>query len=90
MPLSRKETIHCTCLSPWVKMLCCLSNVCAVSVCNLQMSKFQYSRLYLLTLVLGIGGSFQFGMQVSVTASPALVQSQSIRVLPRLHQRCNV
>ncbi|XP_076012961.1 solute carrier family 2, facilitated glucose transporter member 5-like [Genypterus blacodes] len=31
----------------------------------------QYWRLYLLTLVLGIGGSFQYGMQVSVIASPA-------------------
>ncbi|XP_075893472.1 solute carrier family 2, facilitated glucose transporter member 5-like isoform X2 [Nelusetta ayraudi] len=36
----------------------------------------KYWRLYLLTLVLGIGGSFQFGMQVSVIASPAVhVQS---------------
>ncbi|KAM3877709.1 solute carrier family 2, facilitated glucose transporter member 11-like [Diretmus argenteus] len=32
---------------------------------------FQYWRLYLLTLVLGIGGSFQYGMQVSIIASPA-------------------
>lgn len=39
---------------------------------------FQYWRLYLLTLVLGIGGSFQFGMQVSVIASPAVVQSLSL------------
>lgn len=39
---------------------------------------FQYWRLYLLTLVLGIGGSFQFGMQVSVIASPAVVQLPSI------------
>ncbi|XP_071383050.1 solute carrier family 2, facilitated glucose transporter member 11-like [Centroberyx affinis] len=31
----------------------------------------QYWRLYLLTLVLGIGGSFQYGIQVSVIASPA-------------------
>lgn len=35
----------------------------------------QYWRLYLLTLVLGIGGSFQFGMQISVIASPAVVRS---------------
>uniref|UniRef100_A0A8C7UNL5 Major facilitator superfamily (MFS) profile domain-containing protein n=1 Tax=Oncorhynchus mykiss TaxID=8022 RepID=A0A8C7UNL5_ONCMY len=31
----------------------------------------RYWRLYLLTLVLGIGGSFQLGMQVSIMASPA-------------------
>ncbi|KAM4613755.1 solute carrier family 2, facilitated glucose transporter member 11-like [Polymixia lowei] len=31
----------------------------------------QYWRLYLLTLVLGIGGSFQYGIQVSILASPA-------------------
>ncbi|XP_035651927.1 solute carrier family 2, facilitated glucose transporter member 11-like isoform X1 [Oncorhynchus keta] len=31
----------------------------------------QYWRLYLLTLVLGIGGSFQYGMQVSIMSSPA-------------------
>ncbi|XP_029906572.1 solute carrier family 2, facilitated glucose transporter member 11-like [Myripristis murdjan] len=31
----------------------------------------QYWRLYLLTLVLGIGGSFQYGIQVSIIASPA-------------------
>ncbi|XP_061584501.1 solute carrier family 2, facilitated glucose transporter member 11-like [Cololabis saira] len=31
----------------------------------------QYWRLYLLSLVLGIGGSFQYGIQVSVVASPA-------------------
>ncbi|XP_041639520.1 solute carrier family 2, facilitated glucose transporter member 11-like [Cheilinus undulatus] len=38
--------------------------------------KLQYWRLYLLTLVLGIGGSFQYGIQVSVIASPAVhVQS---------------
>ncbi|XP_041801477.1 solute carrier family 2, facilitated glucose transporter member 11-like [Chelmon rostratus] len=38
--------------------------------------KLQYWRLYLLTLVLGIGGSFQYGFQVSVIASPAVhVQS---------------
>uniref|UniRef100_A0A672YPN7 Solute carrier family 2, facilitated glucose transporter member 5 n=1 Tax=Sphaeramia orbicularis TaxID=375764 RepID=A0A672YPN7_9TELE len=36
----------------------------------------QYWRLYLLTVVLGIGGSFQYGIQVSVIASPAVhVQS---------------
>ncbi|XP_070696759.1 solute carrier family 2, facilitated glucose transporter member 11-like [Pempheris klunzingeri] len=33
--------------------------------------KLQYWRLYLLILVLGIGGSFQYGIQVSVIASPA-------------------
>ncbi|KAL7406916.1 hypothetical protein ABVT39_000107 [Epinephelus coioides] len=38
--------------------------------------KLQYWRLYLLSLVLGIGGSFQYGIQVSVIASPAMhVQS---------------
>uniref|UniRef100_A0A8C2ZLU0 Major facilitator superfamily (MFS) profile domain-containing protein n=1 Tax=Cyclopterus lumpus TaxID=8103 RepID=A0A8C2ZLU0_CYCLU len=38
--------------------------------------KLQYWRLYLLSLVLGIGGSFQYGIQVSVIASPAVhVQS---------------
>ncbi|XP_076599487.1 solute carrier family 2, facilitated glucose transporter member 11-like [Chaetodon auriga] len=38
--------------------------------------KPRYWRLYLLTLVLGIGGSFQYGFQVSVIASPAVhVQS---------------
>ncbi|XP_037635573.1 solute carrier family 2, facilitated glucose transporter member 11-like [Sebastes umbrosus] len=38
--------------------------------------KLQYWRLYLLALVLGIGGSFQYGFQVSVIASPAVhVQS---------------
>ncbi|KAJ0023909.1 hypothetical protein NQD34_003808, partial [Periophthalmus magnuspinnatus] len=31
----------------------------------------QYWRLYLLTVVLGIGGSFQYGIQVSLIASPA-------------------
>ncbi|XP_063073795.1 solute carrier family 2, facilitated glucose transporter member 9-like [Engraulis encrasicolus] len=31
----------------------------------------QYWRLYLLTLVLGIGGSFQYGIHVSIMASPA-------------------
>ncbi|XP_046882508.1 solute carrier family 2, facilitated glucose transporter member 11-like [Hypomesus transpacificus] len=31
----------------------------------------QYWRLYLLMLVLGIGGSFQYGIQVSIMASPA-------------------
>ncbi|CAL8335558.1 unnamed protein product [Merluccius merluccius] len=31
----------------------------------------QYKRLYLLTLVLGIGGSFQYGIQVSMMASAA-------------------
>ncbi|XP_036382178.1 solute carrier family 2, facilitated glucose transporter member 11-like [Megalops cyprinoides] len=30
-----------------------------------------YWRLYVLTLVLGIGGSFQYGIQVSILASPA-------------------
>ncbi|XP_044206104.1 solute carrier family 2, facilitated glucose transporter member 11-like [Thunnus albacares] len=34
--------------------------------------KLQYWRLYLLMLVLGIGGSFQYGIQVSVIASPAV------------------
>ncbi|XP_059186304.1 solute carrier family 2, facilitated glucose transporter member 11-like [Centropristis striata] len=34
-------------------------------------TKLQYWRLYLLSLVLGIGGSFQYGIQVSVIASPA-------------------
>ncbi|XP_074527836.1 solute carrier family 2, facilitated glucose transporter member 11-like [Halichoeres trimaculatus] len=39
-------------------------------------SKLQYWRLYLLAVVLGIGGSFQYGIQVSVIASPAVhVQS---------------
>lgn len=33
----------------------------------------QYWRLYLLTLVLGIGGSFQYGMQISVITFPAEV-----------------
>ncbi|XP_078024785.1 solute carrier family 2, facilitated glucose transporter member 5-like isoform X2 [Epinephelus lanceolatus] len=38
--------------------------------------KLQYWRLYLLSLVLGIGGAFQYGIQVSVIASPAVhVQS---------------
>ncbi|XP_023136077.1 solute carrier family 2, facilitated glucose transporter member 11-like [Amphiprion ocellaris] len=38
--------------------------------------RLQYWRLYLLTLVLGIGGSFQYGIQVSLIASPAVhVQS---------------
>ncbi|XP_053723771.1 solute carrier family 2, facilitated glucose transporter member 11-like [Synchiropus splendidus] len=32
--------------------------------------KLQYWRLYLLSIVLGIGGSFQYGLQVSVIASP--------------------
>ncbi|KAL2090970.1 hypothetical protein ACEWY4_013233 [Coilia grayii] len=31
----------------------------------------QYWRLYLLTLVLGVGGSFQYGLHVSIMASPA-------------------
>ncbi|KAM3622523.1 uncharacterized protein V6R79_026204 [Siganus canaliculatus] len=35
-----------------------------------QLGEFQYWRLYLLSLVLGIGGSFQYGMQVSVIAAP--------------------
>ncbi|XP_039971462.1 solute carrier family 2, facilitated glucose transporter member 11-like [Xiphias gladius] len=35
-------------------------------------NKLQYWRLYLLALVLGIGGSFQYGIQVSVIASPAV------------------
>ncbi|XP_010744650.2 solute carrier family 2, facilitated glucose transporter member 11 [Larimichthys crocea] len=35
-------------------------------------TKLQYWRLYLLSLVLGIGGSFQYGIQVSVIASPAV------------------
>ncbi|KAJ8379848.1 hypothetical protein SKAU_G00006260 [Synaphobranchus kaupii] len=30
-----------------------------------------YWRLYLLTLVLGIGGTFQYGVQISILASPA-------------------
>uniref|UniRef100_A0A3Q4C0Q1 Solute carrier family 2, facilitated glucose transporter member 5 n=1 Tax=Mola mola TaxID=94237 RepID=A0A3Q4C0Q1_MOLML len=34
--------------------------------------QLQYWRLYLLSLVLGIGGSFQYGIQVSVIASPAV------------------
>nr|XP_061813653.1 solute carrier family 2, facilitated glucose transporter member 11-like [Nerophis lumbriciformis] len=34
-------------------------------------SSKQYWRLYLLAMVLGIGGSFQYGIQVSVIASPA-------------------
>ncbi|XP_022602534.1 solute carrier family 2, facilitated glucose transporter member 11-like [Seriola dumerili] len=34
--------------------------------------KLQYWRLYVLSLVLGIGGSFQYGIQVSVIASPAV------------------
>nr|XP_054591869.1 solute carrier family 2, facilitated glucose transporter member 11-like [Nothobranchius furzeri] len=33
--------------------------------------QLQYWRLYLLALVLGIGGSFQYGIQVSVISSPA-------------------
>ncbi|XP_069546709.1 solute carrier family 2, facilitated glucose transporter member 11-like [Brachyistius frenatus] len=38
--------------------------------------QLQYWRLYLLSLVLGIGGSFQYGIQVSLIASPAVhVQS---------------
>nr|XP_046239565.1 solute carrier family 2, facilitated glucose transporter member 11-like [Scatophagus argus] len=38
--------------------------------------KLQYWRLYVLSLVLGIGGSFQYGIQVSAIASPAMhVQS---------------
>lgn len=38
--------------------------------------KLQYWRLYLLSVVLGIGGSFQYGIQVSVIAAPAVhVQS---------------
>ncbi|XP_062252807.1 solute carrier family 2, facilitated glucose transporter member 11-like [Platichthys flesus] len=32
--------------------------------------KLQYWRLYALSMVLGIGGSFQYGIQVSVIASP--------------------
>ncbi|KAF3856264.1 hypothetical protein F7725_016987 [Dissostichus mawsoni] len=41
-----------------------------------QLGELQYWRLYLLSMVLGIGGSFQYGIQVSVMASPALhVQS---------------
>uniref|UniRef100_A0A672GX58 Solute carrier family 2, facilitated glucose transporter member 5 n=1 Tax=Salarias fasciatus TaxID=181472 RepID=A0A672GX58_SALFA len=39
-------------------------------------SRLQYWRLYLLSAVLGIGGSFQYGIQVSLIASPAVhVQS---------------
>ncbi|KAG7244636.1 hypothetical protein INR49_029655 [Caranx melampygus] len=34
--------------------------------------RLQYWRLYVLSLVLGIGGSFQYGIQVSVIASPAV------------------
>lgn len=36
------------------------------------MASIKYWRLYLLTVVLGIGGSFQYGIQVSVIASPAV------------------
>ncbi|XP_075316113.1 solute carrier family 2, facilitated glucose transporter member 11-like [Odontesthes bonariensis] len=38
---------------------------------ELASKKLQYWRLYLLSLVLGIGGSFQYGIQVSLIASPA-------------------
>ncbi|XP_017263664.1 solute carrier family 2, facilitated glucose transporter member 11-like [Kryptolebias marmoratus] len=38
---------------------------------GLTAGKLQHWRLYLLALVLGIGGSFQYGIQVSVIASPA-------------------
>ncbi|XP_061788654.1 solute carrier family 2, facilitated glucose transporter member 11-like [Nerophis lumbriciformis] len=34
-------------------------------------NKLQYWRLYLLAVVLGIGGSFQYGIQVSAIAAPA-------------------
>ncbi|XP_051931442.1 solute carrier family 2, facilitated glucose transporter member 11-like isoform X2 [Hippocampus zosterae] len=35
-------------------------------------NKMQYWRLYLMAVVLGIGGSFQYGIQVSVVAAPAV------------------
>uniref|UniRef100_A0A8C5AWI4 Solute carrier family 2, facilitated glucose transporter member 5 n=1 Tax=Gadus morhua TaxID=8049 RepID=A0A8C5AWI4_GADMO len=38
---------------------------------SLSVSQLQYRRLYLLSLVLGIGGSFQYGIQVSMMASAA-------------------
>ena len=37
-------------------------------------SQLQYWRLYALSVVLGIGGSFQYGIQVSVIASPEEVR----------------
>lgn len=36
------------------------------------MASIKYWRLYLLSVVLGIGGSFQYGIQVSVIAAPAV------------------
>ncbi|XP_068601975.1 solute carrier family 2, facilitated glucose transporter member 11-like [Brachionichthys hirsutus] len=36
-----------------------------------KLKKMQYWRLYLLVLVLGIGGTFQYGLQISITSSSA-------------------
>lgn len=56
-----------------------LNEIQGIHIIN-TVSQVQYRRLYLLTVVLGLGGSFQYGIQVSMMAPAAEVSFTSFKI----------